>query len=233
MLNTQICDTAQQLSGNLPSKIAALIKQGAKEISSMDIIKRYTLRKGSTAPSFKLTNQYGESKELDTYLKQGPVVLTFYSGVWCPYCNLQLKAYRDRLDEITGAGATLVAITPEKPGALSTLVVSGAAKELVDMVTTNIKFDVLYDKSSQLAKRFGLQFELADSHKQLLQSFNVDIERLTGTDSCIFPDPATYVIDTDGTVNWDFVPNSYRKQAEVDDILEAIYTNSLLKISPW
>lgn len=221
MLNEQIRETIQMFRENFPPEMNQLIEQGAGEISALDIIER-SLRKGSIVPPFELKDQYGELRKLNTYLDNGPLVLTFYRGAWCPYCNLQLKAYRDRLDEITNMGATLVAVTPEKPGALSTLVTTGVAKELLDMVATNIDFDVLHDQDSNLAEQFGLQFTLPESHQQVLEAFNINVERLTGTDSYTFPDPATYVINTDGKVSWAFVPNNYRKRAEVDDILDAL-----------
>lgn len=221
MLNDQIRETIQMFRNTLPVEMLTLIEQGAGEISALDIIER-SLRKGSFAPLFELTDQNGEIKSLQTYLEKGPLVLTFYRGAWCPYCNLQLKAYRDRLNEITATGASLVAVSPEKSGALSTLVATGVAKELTDMVTTKINFDVLYDEGSVLAEQYGLQFTLPESHQQLLEAFNVNVERLNGTNSYVFPDPATYVINTNGKISWSFVPNNYRKRAEVDDILLAL-----------
>lgn len=223
MLNEQIRKTIHMFRENLPAEMSTLIEQGAGEISAMDIIER-ALQRGDKVPAFELTDHNGDKKSLNTYLEQGPVVLTFYRGAWCPYCNLQLKAYSDRIDEITNTGATLIAVSPEKPGALDTLVSDGVAKELTDMVTTDIKFDVLFDENNSLAEQFGLQFTLPESHQQLLEAFNVDVERLNGTNTFVFPDPATYVIDTDGKVTWAFVPNNYRKRAEVDAILAALKT---------
>jgi len=223
MLNEQIRETIQMFRENLPTEMSTLIEQGAGEISALDIIER-ALQKGDVVPSFELNDQSGENKGLQSYLENGPVVLTFYRGSWCPYCNLQLKAYSDRIEEITNSGATLVAVSPEKPGALDTLVSDGVAKELTDMVTTDIKFDVLFDENNSLAEQFGLQFTLPESHQQLLEAFNVDVERLNGTNTFAFPDPATYLIDTNGKISWAFVPNNYRKRAEVDDILAALQT---------
>ena len=221
MLNEQIRETIQIFRDTLPPEMTSLIEQGAGEISALDIIER-ALQRGDAAPSFELTSQNGEIKKLESYLEHGPLVITFYRGAWCPYCNLQLKAYGERLTEISNTGATLIAVTPEKPNALNTLVETGVAKELTDMVTTDIPFDVLHDADSHLATQFGLQFTLPESHQQLLNAFNVNVERLNGTNSYTFPDPATYVIDTDGKIAWAFIPNNYRKRAEVDAILSAL-----------
>lgn len=221
MLNQRIRDTIQKFRGQLPPDLTALIEQGAGEISALDIIER-ALKPGDTAPAFSLKNQNGGQKNLSGYLAQGPVVLTFYRGAWCPFCNLQLKEYNDRLDEITGAGATLVAITPEKPGAVDILADSGVRQDVIDMAVGKVGFDVLHDAGNRVAETFGLVFDLPESHRQLLKMLQVDVEKLNGDDSYTFPDPATYVIDTSGLITWAFVPNNYRKRAEVDQILDAL-----------
>lgn len=221
MLNQRIRDTIQKFRGQLPPDLTALIEQGAGEISALDIIER-ALKPGDKAPAFSLKNQNGEQKNLLEYLVQGPVVLTFYRGAWCPFCNLQLKEYNDRLDEITGAGATLIAITPEKPGAVDILAESGVRQDVIDMAVGNVGFDVLHDAGNRVAETFGLVFDLPESHRQLLKMLQVDVEKLNGDDSYRFPDPATYVIDTSGLITWAFVPNNYRKRAEVDQILDAL-----------
>ncbi len=223
MLNQRIRDTIQKFRGQLPPDLTALIEQGAGEISALDIIER-ALKPGDTAPAFSLKNQNGGQKSLSDYLAQGPVVLTFYLGAWCPFCNLQLKEYNDRLDEIKGAGATLVAITPEKPGALDILVESGVRQDVIDMAVGNVGFDVLHDAGNRVAETFGLVFDLPESHRQLLKMLQVDVEKLNGDTSYTFPDPATYVIDRSGRITWAFVPNNYRKRAEVDQILDALRT---------
>lgn len=223
MLNQRIRDTIQKFRGQLPPDLTALIEQGAGEISALDIIER-ALKPGDTAPAFSLKNQNGGQKSLSDYLAEGPVVLTFYRGAWCPFCNLQLKEYNDRLDEIKGAGATLVAITPEKPGALDILVESGVRQDVIDMAVGNVGFDVLHDAGNRVAETFGLVFDLPESHRQLLKMLQVDVEKLNGDTSYTFPDPATYVIDRSGRITWAFVPNNYRKRAEVDQILDALRT---------
>lgn len=223
MLNQRIRDTIQKFRGQLPPDLTALIEQGAGEISALDIIER-ALKPGDTAPAFSLKNQNGGQKSLSDYLAEGPVVLTFYRGAWCPFCNLQLKEYNDRLDEIKGAGATLVAITPEKPGALDILVESGVRQDVIDMAVGNVGFDVLHDAGNRVAETFGLVFDLPESHRQLLKMLQVDVEKLNGDTSYAFPDPATYVIDRSGRITWAFVPNNYRKRAEVDQILDALRT---------
>ncbi len=225
MLNQRIRDTIQKFREELPPDLSALIEQGAGEISALDIIER-ALKPGDKAPAFSLKNQTGEDRSLSNYLADGPVVLTFYRGAWCPYCNLQLKEYNDHLGEIKAAGATLVAVTPEKPGAMDILATSGASRDIIDMAVGDLGFDVLHDSANGLARSFGIVFELPESHRLLLEMLNVDIEKLNGDASYTFPDPATYVIGASGRITWAFVPNNYRKRAEVDQILDALRTEN-------
>lgn len=221
MLNQQIREVIQQFRTVLPAEYSTLIEQGAGEISALDIIEN-ALKNGDEAPDFALLNHIGHLRKLEDYLQEGPLVLTFYRGVWCPYCNLQLKVYAERLNEIMGAGAQLVAVTPEKPEAIAILESTGAPKDVIDMSVGNLPFDVLHDNGNSLAAKFGLEFELPESHKTLMRELHIDLVALTGNQRFVFPDPATYLIGSDGLIKWSFVPNNYRKRAEVDQILTAL-----------
>lgn len=221
MLNQKIRETVQGFRETLPAELSELIEQGAGEISVLDIIE-HARKTGDQAPDFTLNNQKGEGRKLNDYLANGPLVITFYRGAWCPYCNLQLKEYNDHLAEITAAGATLVAITPEKPGAVDILASSGAPQEVVDMAVRHVEFDVLHDPGNRIAESYGVVFKLPESHRQLLEQLHVDIEALNGDASFTFPDPATYVITQTGEIAWAFVPNNYRKRAEVEQILTVL-----------
>lgn len=220
-LNEKIRDTIQMFRETLPREIGALLEQGAGEISALDIVER-ALKAGDEAPAFDLKRYGGGTGMLGAYLEAGPLVLTFYRGVWCPYCNLQLKEYEDRLSEIVALGANLVAITPEKPSALETLAASGAPQAVIDGAVSSISFDVLHDADNRVAKQFGLVFDLPIAHRTVLQQIGVDLLAMTGNETFAFADPATYVIAPDGRIFWAFVPNNYRKRAEVKDIKQAL-----------
>ncbi|MES9971667.1 MAG: peroxiredoxin-like family protein [Candidatus Thiodiazotropha sp.] len=221
MLNQKIRETIAATRASLPQELVALIEQGAGEISALDIIER-ARNVGDLVPDFNLSNQHGERRQLRDYLLRGPMVLTFYRGVWCPYCNLQIKEYSDRLADIESLGATLVAITPEKPDAIEILTTGGAQQRILDMLVDEVPFDVLHDPGSRIAEAFGLVFQLPESHRRLLEAMSVDLTALNGDDSFTFPDPATYVISPRGEIVWAFVPNNYRKRAEVGQIVDAL-----------
>lgn len=221
MLNQKIRETIQTFRTSLPPALSALIEQGAGEISALDIVEN-ALRPGDRVPDFALNDRAGEPRRLSSYLAAGPLVVSFYRGVWCPYCNLQLKAYEDRLDEIRALGAGVVALTPEQPGAYDIMVDAGVPAEVLGMAVRSVRFDVLHDRNNTIAKAFGLVFELPESHRRLLAMMNIDVEAVNGDATFTFPDPATYVVRSDGTIAWAFVPNNYRKRAEVDAILGAL-----------
>ncbi len=217
-LNQQIQQTIQVFRDTLPPELNALIEQGAGEISALSIVEN-ALQAGDKAPEFNLQNYSGESRSLADYLKQGPLVLTFYRGLWCPYCNLQLAAYNARLSDIKQAGANLIAVTPEGSDGFEVVQASEMPQEAKDTVIKAPEFDVLHDAGGTLGEQFGVNFTLPESHKQLLGMMQVDIEKANGNNKFSFADPATYIIGTDGVIKWAFIPNNYRKRAEVEQIL--------------
>lgn len=220
-LNEQIQGLIQNFRENLPLELTALLEQGAGEISGLPIIEN-ALNVGDKAPNFRLKNYDGETRSLADYLKDGPVVLTFYRGLWCPYCNLQLAAYNSRLGDIKALGANLVAISPEGAEGYKVVQNSEMPKEAKDTVIAAPDFDVLHDAGTTLARQYGLTFTLPEAHKNLLGMMKVDIEKANGDDTYTFADPATYIIGTDGMIKWAFIPNNYRKRAEPDSIIEQL-----------
>ncbi|WP_417465702.1 peroxiredoxin-like family protein [Kordiimonas sp.] len=220
-LNGKIRSAIQHFRDTLPKDLVGLIEQGAGEISAMDIVEN-ALDVGAVAPEFELPAYGGGMRSLDGYLAKGPLVLTFYRGIWCPYCNLQLKEYDERLREITDHGATLVAVTAEKPNAVDMLASAGVPEDVIAGAVTSVGFDVLHDANNTLARQFGLVFELPESHQTVLNQIGVDVEMLTGQLTYAFADPATYVIAQDGRIVSAFVPNNYRKRAEVEVISNAL-----------
>ncbi len=221
-LNVKVREAIQHFRDTLPADLVALVEQGAGEISAMDIIEN-ALEAGDDAPDFELSAYGGGMRRLKDYLTKGPLVLIFYRGIWCPYCNLQLKEYDERLEEISALGATLVAVTAERPDALDIMASAGVPEDVIKGAVTSVGFDVLHDAGNSLARKFGLVFELPESHQTVLRQIGVDVEMLTGQSSYMFADPATYVIAQDGKVFRAFVPNNYRKRTEVDAVKKALH----------
>ncbi|MCL4104573.1 UNVERIFIED_CONTAM: hypothetical protein GTU68_004527 [Idotea baltica] len=164
------------------------------------------------APDFTLSNATGKSVTLSEQLKSGPVVLTWYRGGWCPYCNIQLGAYQAVLPEIKELDGTLIALTPELPD-----------RTLSTKEKNSLEFEVLSDVNQKVANDYGLVFNLTpDVTEYYRQAF--DLNAFNGKEAAAdeLPLAATYVIDTDGKIAYSFLSANYKKRAEPVDILEAL-----------
>ena len=157
-----------------PETLATM--QGATQELIASGIAEQSASEGSAAPDFSLPNAHGEPVASEALWGDGPAVVSFYRGGWCPYCNIELKALQDRLPEIEALGARLVAITPETPdNALST------------QEKNEIGFDVLSDDGNRVASAFGLSFPPARSDRRALQGLR---HRPGGLQRRGEPDPA-------------------------------------------
>ncbi len=150
-----------------------------------------TLKVGDHAPSIVLGNAKGETVDVGVLLKKGPVIVTFYRGGWCPFCNLELRALQRLLPDIEAVGTSLVAISPEKPdNSLST-----AEKNA-------LTFEVLSDVGQKVGRAFRLVYEFNDELKSAYKEFGLDIPAKNGAgDEWALPISATYIIDRDGIDN--------------------------------
>lgn len=164
------------------------------------------------APDFELADPEGKLVSLHSLLKTGPVVLTFYRGSWCPYCNLQLRALQARLKDIHALGATLVAISPQVPDGSMT------QDEISQM-----DFVVLSDQDAQIASQYGIAWEVPEfliEHMRVDR--NLNLEKINNGNASVLPIPATFVLDSDGVVKWRYIDVDYRTRSEPDDIIEAL-----------
>ena len=170
------------------------------------------IKLGEKAPSFELPNSQGKAMALADLLAKGALVLTFYRGSWCPYCNLQLRALQARLEDIHKLGATLVAISPQIPDGSMTL------DEMSKM-----DFVVLSDQDAKVAAQYGIAWEVPEflvEHMRVDRKLN--LETINNGNGSVLPIPATFVLDRDGVVTWRYVDVDYRTRSEPDDIIEAL-----------
>jgi len=167
--------------------------------------------KGSNFPSFHLPNADSKTRALTDFLANGPLVISFYRGAWCPYCNLEINALQKRLPDITAAGAQLVAISPQLPD-----------KSIDQISSSHLGFEVLSDIGNKLAKKCGLVFALPESLRPIYEAWQLDIPGHNGDDSFELPMPATYIIDSDGVIRYAFVDMDYTKRLEPDIIIEQL-----------
>ena len=195
----------------VPAERQAIMQRHIDQLRS-GVIARTMLKVGDRAPAVVLENARGATVDLGTLLKKGPVIVTFYRGGWCPYCNLELKAYQQILPEIVAAGASLVAISPEKPDDT----VSTAEKNV-------LTFEVLSDVGQKVGRAFGLVYNFTEELKRAYQGFDLDIPARNGAPGeWALPVSATYVIDRDGTIVYAYTDVDYRDRAEPRDVLQVL-----------
>ncbi|MEL6246409.1 MAG: peroxiredoxin-like family protein [Cyanobacteria bacterium J06648_16] len=166
---------------------------------------------GAQAPDFALPNATGTTVKLSELLQQGPVVINFYRGEWCPYCNLELRAFQQLLPEFKQAGAQLVAISPELPD-----------HSLSVTEKNELEFAVLSDVGNKVSKDYGLVFTLDPTLRPIYEKFGIDVPASNGDDSYELPMPATYVIDQSGNIRFAFADADYTKRAEPQAVLAVV-----------
>jgi len=166
---------------------------------------------GDLFPNFSLKNMHGDERSLKGLLKDGPLIVTFYRGSWCPYCSIQLAEYQKHLAAWEKMGAKLVALSPELPE----LSQAFAQKR-------GLTFDLLFDKNNEIAKEAGLVFGVKGDLREIYESFGLDLAKSQGNAEWQLPVAATYVIGQDGKVKYTFIDVDYKKRAEPTEIERAL-----------
>jgi peroxiredoxin len=170
------------------------------------------LKKGAAAPAFIATDNTGKSIGLKTLLKEHKaVVLFFYRGQWCPYCNKQIKELQDSLQLLTNKGAYVIAVTPET---------NDNIKKTIDK--THASFSIIQDKGYKIMKAYDVNYTVDPAMLGKLKNYGVDLEKNNGNADHILPVPATYVISHAGKISYVHFDKDYTKRASVQDILKSL-----------
>ncbi len=169
------------------------------------------LAAGNDAVDFTLPNARGEQVSSEALRQQGPIVVSFYRGGWCPYCGLELKALQSVNAEIEALGARLIAISPQRPD-----------ESLSTAEKNQLEFEVLSDLNSKVADQYGLTFSLDEDLRPIYKNWGADVAAVNDDPDCKLPLPATYVISQDGKIVHSFVEEDYTERLEPDEILNAL-----------
>lgn len=191
----------------------ALMNRANDSLRTPEILGR-ALQEGDPAPNFRLPNAQGGSIELKALLERGPVVLTFYRGQWCPYCNLELRAYQKLLPQLQALGANLVAVSPQTPD-----------NSLSTVEKNDLAYPVLSDVGLHVARAYGVAFDLPPELVELYQrQWNNDLVRWNGEGGWSLPIPATYVIGQDARIALAHVDPDYRDRLEPEAVVARLRT---------
>ncbi|HCT08470.1 MULTISPECIES: peroxiredoxin-like family protein [unclassified Pseudomonas] len=195
---------------NAPAHIHPIMERATAELIASGAAQR-ALKVGDKAPLFSLKNADGELVSSAQLLAKGPLVLTFYRGVWCPYCNMELEALQAFLPTLKATGAQLVAVSPQT-----------AANSRKSTRITELEFPILSDPHNDVAAAFGLRFELPDYLIELYKGFGNNLPLINDDPSWTLPMPARFVIGQDSVIRYAEVNPDYTQRPEPSDMLDAL-----------
>jgi peroxiredoxin len=192
-----------------PADRLKVFEEGIEKVAKSGVLES-ALKVGAKAPNFKLPDQDGDPVELSKLLEDGPVVVTWYRGGWCAFCNIALRGLSRKLPEIREQGASVVAISPEAP------------KHATETVESNeLGFPALFDQGNKVAQQYGLAYRMPDSVIEQFRDYR-NLPDVNGDDSWRLPLAATYIIDSEGVIRYAFVEADYRKRADPAQIVAAL-----------
>lgn len=209
-LAEQTQETVEAFIGGLPEEVQQTVGGVMQRLMSSNITDNAS-NVGDKAPEFRLPTVKGGDTTLSELLESGPVVLSFYRGGWCPFCNLEFKALHDKLPEMQALGATLVGISPEA------LAVSQQTAQ-----DNALEFEVLSDEGNRVARDYGLVMVVDEAIRPHYMQWGIDIPSANGDETFELPVPATYVIDQSGVIRAAHVDKDYTKRMEPADIVAAL-----------
>lgn len=193
-----------------PPEIHPIMERATAELVASGQAER-ALKAGDAAPEFILNDPDGKPVSSTELLKRGALVISFYRGVWCPYCNLELTALEEALPSFKAEGANLVAISPQN-----------AVNSRKSVRTNKLSFPILSDTHNDVAAAFGIRFALPDYLVELYKNLKNDLPAFNGDNSWTLPMPACYVVGQDGTILYAEVNPDYTHRPEPQDMLPVL-----------
>ncbi len=209
-LAARIAASVQDFVSALPEDEKQVVTESFAALQASDVAARAVVA-ADTAPDFTLPNATGRPVTLHEELQRGPVILSFYRGGWCPFCNLELRALQAYLPQFRELGASLIGISPETPDHALTTAERHA-----------LQFEVLSDSGNRVARNYGLLYAVHEPMRPLYLRWGLDVPAYNGEDSWELPVPATYLIGSDSVVRAAHVDKDYTRRMEPRLILEAL-----------
>ena len=181
-------------------------------ILSLQVMAQSGLKTGAAAPSFTVKDNSGKTLDLKALLKSHKaVVLFFYRGQWCPYCNKQMQHIQDSLQLLSGKGAYVIGVTPEANENIKTTIAK-----------TKATYSIVQDKGYAIMKSYGVNYVLDDATVAKYKGYGLDMTKANGNTDNVLPVPATYVINSSGKIVFVHFDKDYTKRASVKDILAVL-----------
>lgn len=201
-LNALLQETLAKSQAQFPPEALKIIRAADEDLRARGV-GQDALKQGDSFPDATLSDASGKCVSLRAFNQAGPLIISFYRGGWCPYCNLELKAYQDLLGEVTALGGQLIAVSSEKPD-----------NSLTTAEKNALSFPVLTDTGNQLAKAIGIAFELPIGLQNLFSGFGMNLPDLNAGTGWALPIPATFVVDRGGKIVLADVDPQYTRRLE-------------------
>lgn len=209
-VNEQLFQVKEMFIKEAPDEVQASVFRHIQEQTESGI--EFGLKEGDKAPNFILDNPLGKPVNLYDELAKGPVVLTFYRGSWCPFCNTQLHAYQQVLPEVEKLGGQLIAVTPQSPD-----------NSLSQTEKEELTFQVLSDPNGRVADNYRVLFELPDYlQNTFANTLGLDLTVFNASERWILPVPATFIIDREGIIRRAHVNPDFTKRMEPHEIIDQL-----------
>ncbi|NBD23787.1 peroxiredoxin-like family protein [Paenibacillus glycinis] len=208
-LNPQLEGMEQELRKAVPIAVYDVLRQSVEELRRQGLAAG--LKTGDSAPGFALAGAVGQEVSLMAEVSKGPVVLVFYRGGWCPFCNMQLRAYERILPRIRALGASLIAVSPQRPD-----------HTLSQQEKEQLTFTVVSDPDGRVAERYRVLYEVPEPLQRVLREFGGSLPEYNGTDKWLLPVPAVFVVDGRGMIRFAHVDADFMRRAEPERVLLAL-----------
>ncbi|WP_278381233.1 peroxiredoxin-like family protein [Chryseobacterium arthrosphaerae] len=209
-LAKQIEQLNQELSSQLPQEVINAFGKSVDDLKTKNIEDR-CIQPGEKMPEFILPNATGKMIDSNDILKKGKMILAFYRGSWCPYCNLELKFLQDNLSRIKDKNAVLIAVSPQTPD------------HSLSMAEKNkLGFEVLSDQNNDFAKKLGIVFQLQDFVLPYYRNLGINLFEFNNNDENLLPVPAVFVVDQDRRVIFKYLDVNYMNRVDVEELIQAL-----------
>jgi len=209
-LNQQLDSLTAKLRAMVPAERLAVVDRFAEDLAKSGQTDR-ALKAGDPAPSFELPDGDGMLWRSEDLLRGGPLVIVFYRGRWCAYCNAQLSALQEIHSQVAATGGSMVAISPQ------TQKHSYMTRDM-----HKLRFPVLSDQGNQVARKFGLVYRLSPEMQAMYESIMTKLPGYNGDQSWELPLAATYVVQKDGKISWSRIDGDWRHRPEPEELLEIV-----------
>jgi peroxiredoxin len=209
-LQGQLDSLTAKLRAMVPAERLAVVDRFAEELVKSGLVDR-ALKIGDLAPAFELPDGEGMLWRSEDLLRSGPLVIVFYRGRWCAYCNAQLSALQEIHSQIAEAGASLVAISPQ------TQKHSYMTRDM-----HRLRFPVLSDQGNKVAKKFGLVYRLSPELKAMYESIMTKLPGYNGDQSWELPLVASYIAQSDRKISYARVDADWRKRPEPEELFRIV-----------